>query len=112
MLEHLGYQVECVPEGGQALTAYRQAQTRGSPFDAVILDLTVPGGMGGKEAVEKLRELDPRVVAIVTSGYAEDPILTHYERYGFRGVLKKPYRVQEMADLLRRVLHRDEAAPA
>ncbi|MCL6620646.1 MAG: response regulator [Syntrophobacterales bacterium] len=112
MLEHLGYQVECVPEGGQALTAYRQAQTRGSPFDAVILDLTVPGGMGGKEAVEKLRELDPRVVAIVTSGYAEDPILTHYERYGFRGVLKKPYRVQEMANLLRRVLHRDEAAPA
>lgn len=104
MLEHLGYQAECVPEGRVAVAAYQEARARGEPFDAVILDLTVPGGMGGKESAEKLRELDPQVVAIVTSGYAEDPILTHYKRYGFRGVLKKPYRVQEMAALLNRVL--------
>ncbi len=107
ILKHLGYSVECVPEGHAALSAYRQALRRGLPFDAVILDLTVPGGLGGKEVMEELRQLDPRVVALVTSGYAEDPILTHYERYGFRGVLKKPYRVQEMADLLQRVLTRE-----
>lgn len=112
MLEHLGYQAECVPEGMAAVAAYQEARARGEPFDAVILDLTVPGGMGGKEAAEKLKELDPQVVAIVTSGYAEDPILTHYERYGFRGVLKKPYRVQEMADLLNRVLSQDGVAQA
>lgn len=112
MLEHLGYQAECVPEGKAAVAAYQKARARGEPFDAVILDLTVPGGMGGKESAEKLREVDPQVVAIVTSGYAEDPILTHYERYGFRGVLKKPYRVQEMAALLNRVLRQEEAAQA
>ena len=104
ILEHLGYEATWIPDGAAAVAAYLEAREAGTPFAAVILELTVPGGMGGREALEHLRAADPQVAAIVTSGYAEDPILTSWDRYGFRGVLKKPYRVQEMGELLKRVL--------
>jgi DNA-binding NarL/FixJ family response regulator len=76
----------------------------GQPFDAAIMDLTIPGGMGGEEAIRQLLTIDPDVRAIVSSGYADDPILSDYENYGFRGVAVKPYRAQMLGKVLREVL--------
>jgi PAS domain S-box-containing protein len=104
MLNHLGYEVEEAPDGAAALEKYRRAQTEGRPFDAVILDLTVPGGMGGKETMENLQVLDPRTKAIVSSGYADDLIMTQFPDYGFQGVIKKPYRLTDFSQVLNQVL--------
>ena len=83
---------------------YKEALEAGNPFDAVILDLTVPGGMGGKEAVRQLRALDPNLRAIVSSGYSNDPVMANYGRYGFCGAVKKPYLIQDMSQLLNAVI--------
>jgi CheY-like chemotaxis protein len=104
MLQHLGYEVEYAAHGVEALGKYVQGRDGGAPFAAVILDLTVPGGMGGKETMEKLRILDPQVKAIMSSGYADDPLMVHFINQGFKGVMKKPYRVKDMSDVLATVL--------
>ncbi len=93
MLSHIGYEVEFAKDGSEALKHYKRAKMEGEPFDMVIMDLTVPGGMGGKEAIEKLLLYDPGVKAIVSSGYSSDPILEKYKKYGFKGVLPKPYEM-------------------
>jgi CheY-like chemotaxis protein len=80
----------------------------GQPFDAVILDLTVPGGIGGKEAMKRLLEIDPRVKAIVSSGYSNDPVMAKFREYGFRGVIAKPYKIEELSGVLRRIIIRNE----
>ena len=104
MLNFLGYEVEEAPDGAAALERYRRAQMEGRPFDAVILDLTVPGGMGGKETMEKLQLLDPQTKAMVSSGYADDLVLTRFSDYGFQGVIKKPYRLTDFSQVLNQVL--------
>ncbi len=104
VLNYLGYEVALVEDGLEAIERYTKARDAGQPFDAVIMDLTIPGGMGGKEAIEKLLEIDPAVKAIVSSGYANDPIMADYKRYGFCGVAPKPYRLQEMSNLLHEVV--------
>lgn len=104
MLEKMGFGVTVARSGEEALRLYHQAFTAGQAFDAVILDLTVPGGMGGKETIGKLLELDPNVKAIVSSGYSNDPVLSNYTRYGFRQAVGKPYRIQELSDALHAVL--------
>jgi two-component system cell cycle sensor histidine kinase/response regulator CckA len=81
-----------------------QAHGSGQAFAAVILDLTVPGGMGGKTAMEKLRQIDPQVNAIVSSGYSDDPVMAEFARYGFSGVIAKPYRISELSKVLHKVL--------
>ncbi|MDI6852043.1 MAG: PAS domain S-box protein [Deltaproteobacteria bacterium] len=106
ILAHLGYQPDYARDGEEAIAAFASALAGGEPFDAVIMDLTIPGGMGGKEAIQKLRQLNPETRAIVSSGYADDPIMTHYKKYGFSGVIKKPYRVNTFSKELRRVLAR------
>ena len=73
----------------------------GQPFDVVIMDLTVPGGMGGREAMEKLRAYDPEVKAIVSSGYSRDPVLANYRSHGFQGILPKPYGLAQLRRALR-----------
>ncbi|MBW8003160.1 MAG: response regulator, partial [Planctomycetes bacterium] len=78
----------------------------GRPFDAVILDLTVPGGMGGKLAIEKLLKIDPGIKAVVSSGYSNDPIMTEYRKYGFCGVVAKPYKIKELSETLYSVIAR------
>ena len=103
MLSKIGYEVSAAADGDQAIEMYRQAQKIGEPFDIVIMDLTVPGGMGGKEAIRKLKKLDPDVKALVSSGYSNDPIMSNFREYGFMGVVKKPYRIQDMSDALRSV---------
>jgi PAS domain S-box-containing protein len=104
MLINLGYKVETVPDGEKAIELYREAMESRSPFDAVILDLTVPGGMGGKEAIEKLLQIDPDIKAIVSSGHADDPIMSEYEKFGFSGVVCKPYSLSELSSVLRKVM--------
>jgi len=68
------------------------------------MDLTIPGGMGGKEAISRLLEIDPMVKAIVSSGYSNDPIMAEFRKYGFRDVIKKPYRIREISEVIHRVL--------
>jgi PAS domain S-box-containing protein len=104
MLMHLGYEVGFAEDGVEAIRLYREAMESSRPFHAVIMDLTIPGGMGGKEAIAKLREIDAHVKAIVSSGYSNDPVMANFEEYGFIGVVTKPYKMKDMSETLRRVL--------
>ena len=104
ILKNLGYEVETCIDGAKAVELFRQAKESGCPFDAVIMDLTVPGGMGGREALLKLLEIDPDVRAIVSSGYSNDPVMSNFREYGFREVIVKPYKISEVSKKLRRVL--------
>jgi two-component system, cell cycle sensor histidine kinase and response regulator CckA len=104
MITFLGYQVAESRDGEEALAMYAAAREAGRPFDAVLMDLTIPGGLGGKETMEKLLVLDPGVRGIVSSGYANDPIMADYRRYGFCGVAPKPYSMKELAAALETVL--------
>ncbi len=106
VLTHLGFTVSFARDGAEAIAAYEQARAEGRRFDAVIMDLTIPGGMGGKEAVKRLRELDPTVKAIVSSGYSDDPVMANFAEYGFDGVVSKPYTIHKLGDTLRKVLAR------
>lgn len=106
VLRELGYDVDMVSEGRQAVEKYAAARKSGHPYDAVILDLTVAGGMGGKEAIARLLETDPHVNALCASGYANDPIIADYASYGFKAIITKPYRGEELAEKLHRVLER------
>ena len=96
LLTREGFVVETAADGAEAIRKYSAARDAGRPFDAVILDLTVRVGMGGREAVLRLKHLDPDVRAIVSSGYSQDPMMTRYRDYGFRGVVSKPYDVSEL----------------
>ncbi|MCU0845177.1 MAG: PAS domain S-box protein [Spirochaetes bacterium] len=104
LLRHLGYDVTCVPNGEDAITEFARALEDGGEFDAVILDLTVPGGMGGTETIGKIRDLAPGVRAIVSSGYSNDPVMAEYKNYGFDEVAVKPYKIEELSEVLYRVL--------
>jgi PAS domain S-box-containing protein len=104
MLTHLGYAVETVADGRSAVSAYKRAQDAGKPFGLVVLDLTVKSGMGGKDALVELQQFDPNVLAVVSSGYNEDPVMTDPQRYGFSGVLPKPYALKELTGVLGKVL--------
>ena len=104
MLIHLGYEVESARGGDEAIELYEKAKKSGHPFDAVILDLTIPGGIGGKEVIQKLCEIDSDVKGIVSSGYSNDLILAEYERYGFKGAVAKPYEIGELSDILCKVM--------
>lgn len=104
LIEHLGYTVVTANEGREALELYKKSLEEGDRFAAVVMDLTIPGGMGGKETIKKLKELDPEAKAIVSSGYANDPILAHYRDYGFDGMVAKPYKVEDLAETLHQVI--------
>jgi two-component system, cell cycle sensor histidine kinase and response regulator CckA len=104
VLAELGYSVEVAKDGKEALEKYQEAMSSGKKFDAVIMDLTIPGGMGGKEAVRHLLDLDPKAKAIVSSGYSNDPVMANFPEYGFVGVVPKPYKISELSKCLRDVL--------
>ena len=105
ILTHLGYEVEFAQDGAEALELYRKAGGNGVPYDAVLVDLTIPGRMGGKETIALLRELDPDVRAIVSSGYCNDAVMSDFRSYGFSGVISKPYRIEEMSKVFAAVLN-------
>jgi signal transduction histidine kinase/ActR/RegA family two-component response regulator len=100
MLEELGYRVECAANGTDAVELYRQSQEEGEPFDLVILDLTIPGEMGGKETISILRTLNPDVVAVVSSGYSKTAVLSNFRDYGFSAMIHKPYELNELSQIL------------
>ncbi len=104
MLEVLGYEVVGVTDGEAAIAEYDEALRTGMPFDAVLLDLTMRGGIGGQEVMARLLQIDPRVRAIVSSGYSNDPIMADCREYGFRTGIAKPYKVSELSDVVRRVI--------
>jgi CheY-like chemotaxis protein len=108
ILTHLGYEVDFAVDGAEAIDKYQEARIAGQPFDLVIMDLTIPGGMGGQEALQNLLKIEPKTRAIVSSGYADDPIMTHYQEHGFAGVIKKPYKVSTFSHILYEVLGREE----
>ena len=104
MLGTFGYTVECTNDGDEALGVYQDNLDAGTPFDVIVMDLTVPGGMGGEELVRKIRETDTKVKTIVSSGSGMSPVIASYEEYGFDAVVLKPYTVNEFCSTLRRVL--------
>jgi len=106
MLSHLGYQVVLAVNGTEALAKYVDAQQSGQPFEAVIMDLIVPTGMGGEEAIQQLLAIDPRAKVIVSSGYCYDPVMADYKSYGFKGVMAKPYHLAGLREQLTQLLHR------
>jgi len=104
MLERLGYEVETVKDGDEAIETYKKQKDSVEPFDAVILDLTIKGGMGGKQTILELIKIDPGVKAIVCSGYFNDPVITNFEEYGFQGAMPKPYQKADLEIVLKMVL--------
>ena len=104
LLQRLGFEVEVTRDGAETVQKFEAAHAAGRPFDLVVMDLTVPGGMGGREAIEQLRRIDPGVKAIVSSGYSSDPVLANYRAYGFRGMVAKPYKIDDFTRVLREVM--------
>lgn len=111
MLEYYGHQVVLTTDGVKAIELYKQAKLLGEPFDVVIMDLTIPGGVGGQETIACLRDFDPQIKAIVSSGYATDPIMADYERFGFMGVVSKPYKIDELNEVLQKAMNPNQLSP-
>ena len=102
ILKLLGYDVECARDGAEAIEIYQRARATGHAFDAVLVDLTIPGGMGGKEVAARLREVDDSVILIVSSGYSRTPVLSEFRSYGFDDVIPKPWTPLQLSEVLRR----------
>jgi len=98
MLAGRGIEVETAEDGAEALEKYKEALVKGRRFDVVILDLTVPVGMGGRETMEHLIAIDPGVKGIVASGYSNDPSMSDYQKYGFSAVMPKPFVIKDLYD--------------
>ena len=106
LLKSIGCRVELVKDGQEAIKKYIEARESGNPFDVVILDLTIPGGLGGKDTIARLLEIDPRVKAVVSSGYATDPIMSDYRSYGFSGVVTKPFDINVMKRVVAELINK------
>ncbi len=104
MLRRFGYDVTSGKDGEEAIRYYKEASASERPFDAVIMDLTIRGGKGGRETIEELMTIDPDAKVIVSSGYSDDPVMSNFEEYGFRDIITKPYKLDEVGRVLRRVL--------
>jgi PAS domain S-box-containing protein len=104
MLSRFGYDAVLAKDGGEAIELYKKAIDSGNPFEVVILDLTVKGGMGGKDAVKKILEIDSQAKTIVSSGYSNDPVMTNHRGYGFIGALPKPYTMKDLSDALDKII--------
>src|SRR5581483_4778982 len=100
MLELLGYEVALARDGAQAISLYQEARADGRPFSAVIMDLVIPGGMGGKEAAQRLLRIDPGARLVVASGYSQDPVMSSFAEHGFAAVLAKPFDMDRLGDVL------------
>jgi PAS domain S-box-containing protein len=111
MLNLLGYQVVTAKDGLETIQLYRESLDGDNPFTLVIMDLTIPGGMGGLETISQLCQIDPEVKAIVSSGYANDPVMADYENYGFCGMVLKPFKIEELSDILNRALLASGSGP-
>jgi CheY-like chemotaxis protein len=106
ILGTFGYEVTITADGKAAIDEYRKALNENKRFDLVILDLTVLGGMGGEKAIQELKKIDPDVIAIVSSGYSDNPILAEFPLYGFSGMVSKPYRTDELLLAVKRLVEK------
>jgi len=104
VLKFLKFDVVFATDGLAAIDLYKKEKIAGAPFDIVILDLSVPSGMGGKETIEHLRKFDPAVKAIISSGYSNDPVVENFSQYGFSGRLTKPYKITDLKNLLEELM--------
>lgn len=104
MLTSMGYTMTSSTDGAQMIQIYNNAYQSGKRFDLVILDLTVPGGLGGAKTIPELLKIDPKVKAVVSSGYSNDPIVANYKDYGFCGVMPKPYTKNQLSKILNEIL--------
>jgi PAS domain S-box-containing protein len=109
VLHHLGCESAAAADGHETIKMYMEAQENNTPFDLLIMDLTIPGSMGGVETLERLRAKDPKVKALVSSGYANDPVMANYREYGFCGVVPKPFMVEELNKVLTKFLLPDNS---
>ena len=108
MLLSFGNDVVLAVDGEETLEIYREAMNSGKPFDAVIMDLTIPSGMGGKEAVKNLLKMAPNAKALVSSGYSSNPVISNCEKYGFKGFIPKPYRLEDLKCVIHAVLSEEK----
>jgi CheY-like chemotaxis protein len=106
MLTSMGYDVLCVSNSKEATEAFQRKNQGENRFTALVLDLTIPGGPGGKEVIGELRKLDKEIPAFVASGYADDPVMSNPTEYGFNGSLCKPFRKADLAELLNKHLNK------
>ena len=104
MLVYLGYEVALVKDGADALALYKSQLSCGEPFRAVIMDLTIPGGMGGREAIGEILAVDPGAKVIVSSGYSNDPIMVHCTEHGFSAAIAKPFDLQSLKNIIESLL--------
>jgi CheY-like chemotaxis protein len=112
MLRQWGFDVESVSDGRAAVDRYVERLRAGRPFDLLIMDLTIPGGMGGRQAMAEILKHDPSARAIVASGYSDDPTMAHYREAGFQGALAKPFQREQLAQAVSAVLPRIASTPA
>lgn len=110
LLNRLGFQVNTAKNGDEAIAQYKKAFLQKNPYELVILDLTIQGGKGGKETVKELLKIDPKANVIVTSGYSTDAVFSEYENYGFKGIMPKPYSLEEINTVLNKTMHQSRAA--
>jgi len=108
-LENCGYQVSVAEDGSAAIALYKEGKESSAPFDVVIMDLTIPGGMGGKEAIKHILAFDPQAKVIVSSGYFNDPVMSDYQRYGFCNMVTKPYKMEELSEKIKESMTLPEA---
>ncbi|ETR70941.1 MAG: response regulator receiver protein [Candidatus Magnetoglobus multicellularis str. Araruama] len=111
ILNRMGYETELSKDGAEAIEKYRKAFKTNVPFDLVILDLTIPGGMGGVKTIIEILKINPDAKVVVSSGYSNDPIMANYEDYGFCGVVPKPYTKAQLSALLNTLVGDHKAAP-
>ena len=104
MLSGLGYQVSAAADGQQTIELCKAACEAGQPYDVVVADLTIPGGMGGKEVVSELLEIDPGAKVVVSSGYSNNAVMANFREYGFKGIVAKPYSIEELAEVLQSLI--------
>jgi len=107
ILDHVGYEVELAKNGQEVIELYRRALLSGKPFAAVVVDLTIPGGMGGMETFRVLQQIDPSARAIISTGYCNDLILSKYREAGFQGIISKPYKVEDLVVVLHKVINQE-----
>ncbi len=104
MLQFMGFEAFWVASGADAIQEYSKQKDAGQAYSAIIMDLTIPGGMGGQEAIVEILAIDPAAKAFVSSGYANDPIMLNYKDYGFVGVIAKPFDIAAVKQILNTVL--------
>ncbi len=106
MFEMLGHSIDIASDGNEAIKMYVKAQNKNLPYDVVIMDLTIPGGMGGKVAVKEILNIDSKAKVVVSSGYSNDPVMAEYSKYGFVASIRKPYRLNEMKEVLKKIMQK------